>query len=110
MNFDFSDHIVLFIVQYIYPSFAEIIHLIWQKRLFDNNNNSGTIIRYLYWIPFLIALILILLSLRSLMFTMLFFHSPAENLVALLVCLIGLYFPLILNTPLRYYIEKSILM
>lgn len=110
LAFDFSDHIVLFAVQYIFPSFLEIVHISSTHGFLSDTpeisaKSSYGIARTLYWIPFIVALGLILVCLRCMIFTMLFFHTPKENLVAVMVVAIFPYIFFFLEYP-RKVLEK----
>jgi hypothetical protein len=74
-TFDFSDHIVLYCVQYIVVVSLEIAHII----------QSGNVAGYAF--SLITAIFIILFSLRALLFTAMFFHSVEENIAAVLIFL-----------------------
>ncbi len=89
MQFDFSDHIVLAIVQFITPCMLEMGHIISASFVFGGVNVAQ-----------LVAIIasagITLLQLRGLFFTSVYFHTPLENLVGLVIALISVLLPIFL--------------
>ena len=81
-GFDFSDHIVLYSVQYIYISTIELAYIYEQPR------------RMKYVLSVVCATLIMLFSLRSIFFTALLFHTIVENIVALLVVITFVSLPL----------------
>mmetsp|Transcript_18834 Transcript_18834/g.31530 ORF Transcript_18834/g.31530 Transcript_18834/m.31530 type:complete len:279 (-) Transcript_18834:167-1003(-) len=101
--FDFSDHIVLNLVQYILPCVLEI-HYCWynyshssqdiearQKQGFILPPFRSNMASYLVTI---VALVIIGFNLRSILFTSMFFHTHAENAVGFLIAALLAYRPL----------------
>jgi hypothetical protein len=87
LKFDYSDHVVLFVAQYIFPSILELLYLAF----YDELSTVGYALSMAPWLLRLTMLVpaaIIVLSLRAMMFTMLFFHTPMENILALMICLI----------------------
>lgn len=113
MTFDFSDHIVLFCVQYIYPSMLEIFYIIHSHGLIVGGTEvtvgrtAYAIARNLYWIPLSVAILLIATSLRCMMFTILFFHNSLETVVALGVVFVFPYLFFLFGKQ-RNILEKEI--
>ena len=95
-KFDFSDHIVLFLVNFLFPVTIEsswIIHEALPK--------FGGSVKWIRCVPTLIcSLVLCVFCFRSMMFTALYFHTPAESIAALLVVLIACFF------PMYFFLEK----
>jgi hypothetical protein len=89
MEFDFSDHVVLAIVQFITPCMLEMGHTF---SFWSVHNRSHA----LQIIGFLIAFGMILIQVRSLFFTSLYFHTPAENIVGLCIAVISVLLPMCL--------------
>ena len=98
--FDFSDHIVLYLVHYIAPAALELAairskiqarHLQYQQDSAIEFSVSGVIV---YLAPVLVALSLFILSLRGMWFTVLYFHTQLENIVAAAVATVCVAFPL----------------
>lgn len=115
MQFDFSDHIVLFTVQFIYPSYLEAFHILSTHDLLFGTTNASSqrltrtaydIAKHFYWIPLTISFAIIAMSLRSMLYTMLFFHTPLENISAIVIALIFPYL-FFLFGPQRKIIEKE---
>eukprot|EP01034_Spumella_vulgaris_P027840 gene27840-34621_t len=102
MEFDFSDHVVLAIVQYIIPSMLELYYLLQRTSNSHNANNhsaSNTPKEELsksvwYIMPIMACVAIIALNLRIILFACMFFHTPAENLAALLIALVFGFLPL----------------
>lgn len=91
MKFDYSDHVVLFIAQYIFPSILELLYLTFYDEL-STEGYALSVAPWLLRLAMFVPAAIIVFSLRALMFTMLFFHTPMENIVALMICLL---FPII---------------
>ena len=89
-HFDFSDHIVFYTVNVILPCTIEaswIIHEVLPK--------YGGSVTWSRCVPTLIfSLVLCFFSLRSIMFTTLYFHTPMESAVALLLVICTVLVPL----------------
>lgn len=84
MRFDYSDHIVLLIVQYLLPLCLEVAFLQFNRLdsgLSSLHSKIGTW-KWLYYLPLAAIAILGLVCLKIIFFTTLFFHTPMENLVA----------------------------
>lgn len=118
LHFDFSDHIVLAIVQYILPCSLELHYILfksnsseftWRKRI--NNSSEAqdqkpdkefiqllASIDPIYTPAVCSAFAIIVLNLRSMLTTCMFFHTRAENLVGLVIALSSL-------VPLVFYFE-----
>lgn len=93
MNFDFSDHIVLSIVQYIIPSILELYYILQQTSSSHNMANHSILNKkeddlsknVWYIVPLMICLFFIVANFRLMLLTAMFFHTPLENMVALLI-------------------------
>ena len=93
--FDFSDHIVFYMVQMVLPVIIELAHVFGDsKRIMkngDTNKDSPTIkkenkrnvihVGHIFILCYSFALLYI--SLRAIFFTCLFFHTPMECLIAI---------------------------
>lgn len=91
LNFDFSDHIVLSIVQYVFPAMLELNYIFINKFSGVSKSNMSTLLFYLFYSgPILFLLLIIGINLKLMFFTTLFFHSPIENIVGMLLGLIWL--------------------
>lgn len=87
MEFDFSDHIVLSIVQYILPCMLEVHYsLILMQR------DRRTLIP---WLAVAAAGAIGLLCLRSMLLTCMFFHTFAENAVGFLIASLVAFLPFV---------------
>eukprot|EP01038_Epipyxis_sp_PR26KG_P008582 gene8582-11597_t len=126
-EFDFSDHIVLHIVQFILPCALELHHniiqynrhiatnnriLTSQSQLLKpgnaaNNNINNPIITYL--LPSsLIAIVIIMISLRSILLTAMFFHTPAESAVGTIIALVFSLIPIsISNRFIQFWLQHA---
>ena len=81
-NYDFSDHIVLYMVQYALPSLAEICYalkLSWRR----------------YLPTIMIAALLLITCLKGVFLTSSYFHTAEECYVAILVSVVLAYLPAI---------------
>ena len=96
-EFDFSDHIVLYTVQYIYIAAMEVSQLSSASQQRDRPR------RLKYLLPILVSVFIILLSLRAIFFTAMFFHTTSENLAALLVVLLLALVPMKLLFPNQFF-------
>ena len=103
-NFDFSDHIVLFITHYFVPCSLEISAILikircqlpyqFSSQLFGILNNS---------IPLLISFLLIFINIRLMLNTATYFHTVHENLFALLLTTVFIGLPLYLFANTRFW-------
>lgn len=97
MRFDFSDHIVLVLVQYLLPLSLELAFLCF-NRLDADLTQLGKW-RMLYYMPAAVAVCLFVLCVRAVFFTALFFHTPAECIVGLALSLAVVYV-FVMNVPM----------
>lgn len=79
-NFDFSDHIVLYMVQYALPCVIEMAYML----------NSG---HKRYWLSWVIALAVLAVAVRGIAITSMYFHTREESFVGLLVSILLAYLP-----------------
>jgi hypothetical protein len=96
MMFDFSDHIVLCVVQYILPVMLEL-HYSCTKALRDSSSaaviNGEKVTSYTAFLPttvptvvnFVFGLLIVLVCLRGMLLTSMFFHTRMENVVGLTI-------------------------
>lgn len=75
-NFDFSDHIVLFAVQYGLPCLIELSHV---------HAFSVDTVGFRYTGTYLLALALLFNAIRGILVTSAFFHTRGESLLAMLI-------------------------
>lgn len=102
MQFDFSDHIVLSIVQYILPNMLELYYILQQTSSIHNAVNHSVLNKkeddlsknVWYIVPIMICLFFIVVNLRLLLLTSMFFHTPLENLTALFISYLCGFVPL----------------
>jgi hypothetical protein len=85
-NFDFSDHIVLFQVQYLLPCAVEVAYI---RQCSSLPICKGIV----YWLTFLIIGIFLIVTLRGTFITSAFYHTQEESLVAVLVSIFAAYVP-----------------
>lgn len=95
-NFDFADHVVLYACQYLAPLSIEAAYI--TSIIFSTRGTlTGGLVRYAA--PLAACALLGVLCLRSMFFTSLYFHTPAEILTAFVGVLALMYFPLHLFLP-----------
>eukprot|EP01036_Dinobryon_divergens_P029128 gene29128-38190_t len=82
-EFDFSDHIVLFTVQYILPLALEAeASLSLMKALLPKQFQLATNVAVvLHFVAFLVSCGVIALNLKAIYFTCVYFHTPLESIV-----------------------------
>lgn len=114
-SFDFSDHIVLFLVHYLLPASLELEYIYYtiQEEAFMNNTATSIshqtvgIAKYIpntqYWLTILTASAITFLSYRGIYSTTLLFHTPLECLVAMVI---GLSTILLVIVYLQTYKRK----
>ena len=91
-NFDFSDHIVFFVAQVIVPSAIEFGYAVHTANSVLGIRNNRK--RWLRVLPIALAsLMLVYLSMRALLFTSMFFHTPQENAVGFVLVMIIVLWP-----------------
>lgn len=100
-QFDFSDHIVLYLAQYVLPSVIELAFVRVQSTRKDRDRSSAT--RY---IPTITAsLFIVLVSLRGMLLTGMFFHTAAESLVAVLLVFFLVISPVLMYSGSSYFMK-----
>jgi hypothetical protein len=122
MPFDFSDHIVLCVVQYMLPTLLEMNYLLYYKLLHNLPStttatpksvfsfSSFTIsinYRSIYFLPFLLQFLFLLINCRVIFFTTLFFHTPIENIVGFLIACLFSFLPLLSTKPLTAWLSLT---
>jgi len=119
MLFDYSDHIVLCIVQYILPILLEVGYIFCCRfpNFFTDKNeaiagngsasatHTGSGYWYFYVLSIFVALMQLALIWRMIIFTCLFFHTPAENIVAFLIGSAVVFFPLCATNTRIFYMK-----
>ena len=88
--FDYSDHVVLYIGQYIVPATIEMAFV------YARTGFNRAAARSKYFLTMLIAFFMIAVSLRAMLMTCMFFHTWQESIVALFVVFVLLVYPLAL--------------
>lgn len=108
--FDFSDHIVLSMVQYILPCIYEIHYSLSYHKHTEGANNikNKNNMNYKRYFAIIAAIAIILLNLRSILFTTMFFHTSLENITGFLICIILVYLPLYHNYSITLWIKEAI--
>lgn len=91
--FDFSDHIVLYMLHYILPAALELAYVIIRISV-DKLSSIAGLVKYV--MPIIASIVICLVSLRSILFTCMFFHTPLENFVGLLIASFGGFLPILL--------------
>jgi len=88
-NFDFSDHIVLYVANYLVPAAVELSYA------YTTVVTVGGTMQWLRYVPVACAaLAMSLVTLRGVLFTTMFFHTPLESLVGLAVVLVSVVLPI----------------
>lgn len=87
-HFDFSDHIIFYVAQMMIPAALEIGYVL------GFNRASRRWKHWLLMLPSILAsLVLLFFALRAMMFTSIYFHTPKENMVALMLVLLFAVLP-----------------
>ena len=90
-NFDFSDHIVLYVANYLVPASAELAYA------YTTVVTAGGTMQWLRYASVACAALAInFFTLRGVLFTTMFFHTPLESLVGLGVALVSVVLPVYL--------------
>jgi hypothetical protein len=97
--FDFSDHIVLNLVQYVLPCVLEAHYCLCSCGLIGNIGNIGSTTSSApaaawAYAPLLASALIVCASLRSMLLTCMFFHTSMENAVGFAVAAALAYAPL----------------
>lgn len=100
-EFDFSDHIVLYIAQYVLPSVIELAYVRVQCIRKDRVKSSAS--RYVLTIG--ASLFIILVGLRGMLLTGMFFHTGAESLVAVLIVFLLVIGPVLMFAGSSYFVK-----
>lgn len=95
-EFDFSDHIVLFTVQYILPLALEAeASLSLMKTLLPKRFQLATnVAMVLHFVAFLVSCGVIALNLKAIYFTCVYFHTPLESIVGFCIAFLFAFLPL----------------
>jgi len=92
-QFDFSDHVVFYVVNVIIPCTLELSWILHEV--------EPTPLKAMSWSRCVPTLVLALtagfFSLRNIMFTAMFFHTPLESASALAITMVTVVFPLYSN-------------
>jgi hypothetical protein len=119
MHFDFSDHIVLYMVQYIFPTLLEMDYLIANKFLSypmtvgGGSSPNGSVKdpifswKNIFLLPLLCSVLFILVNFRLALSTTLFFHTPMENIVGFLLAYIFSFSLLLSNRFVNFWINLT---
>jgi hypothetical protein len=100
-QFDFSDHIVLYLSQYVLPSVIELAYVRVQCTRRDRDRSSAA--RYI--LPIAASLSIVLVSLRGMLLTGMFFHTGLESLVAVLIVFIFAVGPVLMYSGSSYFMK-----
>ncbi|KAJ1424842.1 hypothetical protein B484DRAFT_451361 [Ochromonadaceae sp. CCMP2298] len=92
--FDFSDHIVLSLVQYMLPCVLEAHYCLCSCGLLGTSPSGGATSSAYAAPSLLAAAIIVLASLRSMLLTCMYFHTSMENAVGFAVAAALAYAPL----------------
>lgn len=104
-NFDFSDHVVLYVANYMVPAVLEAAYAYTSLVTLSMN---GTV-QWLRYAPVIGAsLIMTLLTFRGLLFTCMFFHSPLESAVGMGVVSLFILAPLYVLAGSSYWHHSTI--
>jgi hypothetical protein len=93
-NFDYSDHVVLYMVQYGLPCLIEISHAM-----------AHSLANHKFIATFILAGLLLVNSIKGVIATAIHFHTREETIVAILVSLGLAYLPAYIYT---HYIQEII--
>jgi len=104
MLFDFSDHIVLNVVQYMVPCLLEVHHSLCQLRAARATTGSLTFGNYIQVLAVAAAACILLLNMRSMLLTCMFFHTFPENVVGLLIAAVVAAAPLYSRQVATYWV------
>ena len=99
--FDFSDHVVLHMAQYMIPSAIELAYVYLQCTRTDIKAASV----YKYFLTIISAASIIAISLRGILQTGMFFHSGAENVTAGLVVFVFVIAPLLKWSNSSFFVK-----
>lgn len=102
MLFDFSDHIVLNMVQYMLPCLLEVHYSLCQLQQHAQNFRTGD---YLKVIAIGAASTIMFFNLRSLLLTSMFFHTLAENLVGFSIAAVVVAAPLYSRVVSSFWVQ-----
>ena len=95
MEFDFSDHVVLCIVQYIVPSMLEMYYLLQRTSDSHNSNNHSSsnvsqqeLSKSVWYVmPLVVCVVMIAMNIRLILLTTMYFHTPLENMVGFAIAM-----------------------
>lgn len=102
-QFDFSDHIVLFISHYFVPCSLEIAAILVKiqcKLPYGFTQTAGLMY---YSVPLLVCFTLVGFNIKSTLDTSTYFHTFAENLFALFLTIVFVGLPLHFFADTRYW-------
>lgn len=93
-GFDFSDHVVFYIAVYTIPTTIEVCWTMHTLRSVQYRNTDDFVPWFRHVPTFASAVILSAYCARNMMFTSLYFHTPMENLVAVMLVVSTVTVPL----------------
>ena len=104
-SFDYSDHIVLYIVQYIFIAVIELTYITVRRSMMQTPFSNWAF--FGDFISASTAFTIIYYSLRGVLFTSMYFHSVTENLAAVVIVVLFAAAPLVLfaNSNIWYKIS-----
>jgi hypothetical protein len=91
---------VLYFTHYLVPMAIELTYLIYYSEHVKSPQLGS---RWAYWLPLLSILSILLVTLRSVFFTAMYFHTGNESVVALEVVFLGVVVPIYLARANPYF-------
>ena len=93
-NFDFADHLVLFICHYVTIPTVELLATVSETKLLSNfMTKEARPWKFGAYLSNLFSIAIIGLSLRSSFYTLSYFHSPLESIVGTALAITFVYLP-----------------
>ena len=102
MLFDFSDHIVLNMVQYMLPCCLEVHYSLSQLQQHAQSYRAGD---YLKVFSIGAAFTIMFFNLRSILLTSMFFHTFAENFVGFAIAAVVVAAPLYSRVVSTFWVQ-----
>jgi hypothetical protein len=99
-SFDYSDHTVLYFTHYLVPMAIELTYVLYYSE-HAKSPHLGS--RWAYFLPLLSIFAILLVTLRSVFFTAMYFHTGNESVVALEVVFLGVVLPIYLSRANPYF-------
>lgn len=99
-SFDYSDHTVLYFTQYLVPMALELTYVVYYSEHVKNPQLGSS---WSYFLPVIATLSILFITLRSIFFTAMYFHTGNESVVALEIVFLGVIVPLYLSRRNPYF-------